>query len=261
MYKKELAQKSENRKSKKSQVAAIAMAGVLAFGGIAAYFTDADTTTNTFTVGNVQIDLQESNWTPPTDITPGQEFDKNPLIVNDGINDAYVFMSVTVPYANIVCAEDDGTRLAAADTELFSYDVKDGWIELTNYMVKDTDAKTITHLYAYCTDDSSTTQVGDAMTAVAAGATTESLFDYARFCNVIEDEGLEGTTLDVVVNAYAIQTQNINDAKDALDGDNTDGKVAPTKVWDVLIKQNPDVAVPGLESEFEGEEVNTDIKK
>ena len=54
-------------------IAATAMIGVLAIGGISAYFTDGDTATNTFTVGKVSIDLQEPNWNPPKDITPNQE--------------------------------------------------------------------------------------------------------------------------------------------------------------------------------------------
>ena len=60
----------QNKKRMKTMIAATAMIGVLAIGGISAYFTDGDTATNTFTVGKVSIDLQEPNWNPPKDITP-----------------------------------------------------------------------------------------------------------------------------------------------------------------------------------------------
>lgn len=114
----------QNKKRMKTMIAATAMIGVLAIGGISAYFTDGDTATNTFTVGKVSIDLQEPNWNPPKDITPNQEIKKDPQIKNDGINDAYMFMKVTVPYDNITVVAGDGTKAAAkADTELFSYDV------------------------------------------------------------------------------------------------------------------------------------------
>ena len=168
-------------------------------------------------------------------------------IKNDGINDAYMFMKVTVPYDNITVVAQDGTKAAAkADTELFSYDVKSGWIEIGT-PVKDTKNKTVTHLYAYGT----ATQ----MTAVAANQKTNSLFDWVKFVNAREDEGLEGTTQNIKVDAYAIQTQNINDGKTKLDGINSDGKVTPTEVWAVLEKQAPttDISVK--------EETNTDIKQ
>lgn len=230
---------------------ATAMAAALAAGGIMAYFTDGDTATNTFTVGKVSIDLQEPNWDPDnaTDLTPEEETKKDPQIKNDGVNDAYVFLKVTVPYANVVTASDDGTKKAAADTELWHYDVKDGWTELTAYLNKDTTNKTVTHLYAWTGD------TAQAMKAVKAGETTGSLFDWVQVANIVEDQQIETTTQNIKVDAYGIQTDNINDGKDALDGNNADGKTAPAAVWDVLNKQAPttDVTVP--------ENPKTDIKQ
>ena len=227
-------------------VVAGALVGCMTIGAISAYFTDADTATNTFTVGKVSIDLQEPGWVPPSDITPEQEFAKDPKIMNDGINDAFVFAEVIVPYANVVTANEDGTKNPAADTELFSYDLKDGWVEVGT-PEKDETTKTVTHLYAYGTES--------AMTALAKDTETPSVFDYVKFANLVEDQSFEGTELDVVVNAYAIQTANINDSKDVLDGDNADGVTAPDAVWSVLSAQTPDTAVEGTE------DVNTDIKQ
>ena len=232
----------------KTLVAVSALAGVLAVGGISAYFTDGDTATNTFTIGKVSIDLQEPNWDPDLakDITPLQELTKDPQIKNDGINDAYVFLEVVVPYANVTVASQDGTKAPAKeDTELFSYNVKDGWVEVGTG-TKNTEAKTVTHLYAYGTSTE--------MTALAKDATTGTLFDWVRFANVVEDEGLEGTTPNIVVNAYAIQTDNINDGKSDLDGVNNDGKVAPADVWAVLSTQAPTTAVTVTE------DAKTDVK-
>ena len=223
--------------------------GTMSIGGIMAYFTDGDTATNTFTVGKISIDLQEPEWVPPTDIVPQQEFEKDPLIKNDGLNDAFVFLKVTVPYANIVTANEDGTKNSAADTELFTYDVNSGWTELTSKQVKDTGAKTITHLYAYTGDQSSSMQ------SLAVEASTPKLFDYVRFANIVEDQQLEATTLNIVVDAFAIQTTNLNDGKTNLDGDNADGTAAPLEVWSILEKQNPSLEVSV------NEEVYTDIKK
>ena len=66
---------------------------------------------------------------------------------------------------------------------------------------------------------------------------------------------LEGTTKNIKIDAYAIQTQNINDGKTKLDGINSDGKVKPTDVWAVLERQNPTTTVSVKE------EANSDIKQ
>lgn len=234
------------KKSTRNKALVLALAGVMTIGGIAAYFTDGDTQTNTFTVGKISLDLQEPNWNPPEDITPEQEIPKDPQIKNDGINDEYVFLEVVVPYANVTIASDDGTKAPEKkDTELFSYDVKDGWVEVGTAK-KDTANKTVTHLYAYGTND--------AMTVLGKNVTTGSLFDWVKFANVVEDEALEQTTQNIVVNAYGIQTKNIDDGKVSLDGMNDDGKVAPADVWAVLSKQAPSTVVADPEN------VNTDIK-
>lgn len=66
-----------------------------------AYFTDVtDTATNTFTVGNVDIELDEPNWNPKengNNIMPGAEFPKDPTItVAADSEDCYMFLDVTL---------------------------------------------------------------------------------------------------------------------------------------------------------------------
>lgn len=235
--------------SKKSMLLLTALIGTLSIGSIAGYFTDGDTATNTFTVGKISLDLQESDWVPPVNIVPQQEFKKNPQIKNDGLNEEFVFVKVTVPYAHLVTANEDGTKNQASDTELFSYDVNSGWTELSSEMVKDTTNKTITHLYAY------TGEYATTMEPLEVNATTPSVFDYVRFANIVEDQSIEATTLNVVVNAYGIQTTNLYDGKESLDGNNADGKVAPEEVWNIIETQNP-----SLQNMVE-EDAFTDIKQ
>ena len=233
----------------KTMLVLTALIGTLSVGGIMAYFTDGDTATNTFTVGKISLDLQEPEWVPPINIVPEQEFAKNPQIKNDGLNEEYVFMKVTVPYAHLVTANEDGTKNPAADVELFNYNVNKGWVEMEENKVKDTVNKTITHLYAY-TGDYSTS-----MEALGVNETTPALFDYVRFANIVEDQTIETQTLNVVVNAYGIQTTNLNDGKANLDGLNDDGKLAPKDVWKIIETQNPslDVSV--------NEHIHTDVKQ
>ncbi|MBR3276652.1 MAG: SipW-dependent-type signal peptide-containing protein [Eubacterium sp.] len=220
------------KKTRKFAVmAAAVLAAVMAVGGITAYFSDADTAANTFTVGKVSLDLQEPDWEPPTDITPNETITKNPSVYNDGLNDEFVFVEVVMPYKNIITVNDDGTKKAAADTELFTYAVNSGWTEIASE--KDASAKTVTHRYVYGTS----TQC----TALAKDARTPSLFDSVKFVNAIEDQGLEEASYDIVLNAYGIQTSNVNG-----------GTVKPLEVWSVIANQDPSTAK-------EAEQVNTDI--
>lgn len=208
--------KKINHKIKVGMLCA-ALSCTIAVGGISAYFTDNETVVNTFTVGKISLSLIEPGWVPPKDITPNQEITKDPQIVNDGINKEYVFMEVTVPYRNIVTANQDGTKKAAADTELFQYNLNSGWTEIGTPK-KDESKKTITHLYAYGTTS--------ACTVLDKGKTTAPLFSKVKFTNAVEGQNLETTTQDITVHAYGIQTTDING-----------GKNAPSDVWQVIKNQ------------------------
>ncbi len=226
------------KNTRRAAVLAAALAGCMMIGGIAAYFTDADTATNTFTVGKVSLDLMEPTWDPDNarDITPLETIEKDPQIKNDGVNSEFVFLEVSVPYAkNVVTANENGTKNAAADTQLFTYSVNEGWVQV-GAEKKDEAKSTITYVYAYAKND--------AMTALAKDATTPALFDTVTFANVIEDQSLEQSTQNIVINAYGIQTDNING-----------GTTAPADVWTVVSNQAPDTAVAGAEDS------KTDIKQ
>lgn len=185
--------------------------------GISAYFTDTDTATNTFTVGEVSIDLQEPSWKGDTDTTPNMTTPKDPQVLNDGVSDAFVFLEVSVPYAdNIVIADADGTKNVAATAELFTYTIKDGWVEVGT-PTTDTEAGVVKHVYAYIGDNASD------LKALAANETTPTLFDEITFVNAVENQGLEAAELDVIINAYGIQTNDING-----------GKTDPAGVWEVI---------------------------
>lgn len=87
-------------KKKSILVAAIAvmLVAALVVGGTLAYFTDkTEAKKNTFTVGNVGIDLTETAWHDNDNHTlvPGKFYDKNPTITVDaGSQDAYVFLKL-----------------------------------------------------------------------------------------------------------------------------------------------------------------------
>ena len=165
----------------------------------------------------MSIDLQEPSWNGDTDTTPNMTTPKDPQVLNDGVSDAFVFLEVSVPYAdNIVIADADGTKNAAATAELFTYTIKDGWVEVGT-PTTDTEAGAVKHVYAYIGDNASD------LKALAANETTPTLFDEITFVNAVENQDLENQELDVVINAYGIQTNDING-----------GKTDPAGVWEVI---------------------------
>lgn len=73
-----------------------ALSATAAIGGTLAYFTDRADATNTFTVGNVDIELVEPSWNKSAakDLVPGQIVAKDPTVKNEGANACYVRVKV-----------------------------------------------------------------------------------------------------------------------------------------------------------------------
>ncbi len=205
--------------NKKKGLVVGALALTLATTGIFAYFTDMETKTNTFTAGNVNIELTEESWveTNGENITPNKTIAKDPKVKNIGTNDAYVFVEVSVPTADVVVATADGTKGSSQSTELFTYALNEGWKEVPS--AKKVEGNVTKHTYAYGTDTT--------MTALTSQqTTTAAVFDSVQFVNLVEGQNLPN--LDVIVTAKAIQTENING-----------GKTAPADILSVLNKQGP----------------------
>lgn len=83
----------------------VALAVVAIGGATLAYFTDTKTANNTFTMGNVQIKLDETNINDPDgdrvtsnayNVYPGAVVTKDPIVHNTGKNGAYIRATVNV---------------------------------------------------------------------------------------------------------------------------------------------------------------------
>lgn len=242
--------------NKKNILIVAALAVVMLVGGISAYFTATDSATNVWTVGKVDIDLQEPEYDKETaagettDITPNMVVAKDPKIKNIGINDAFVFQMVSIPTATVIEAQQDGTKKAEAEIELFAYQWNEGWEvvqKLENKVIdedataagpayKDSDAYN-TYIVAYaksgvCTPlakDATTTPLFKNIVLESADNNHSGEAGYITFKNVIENEGLEEATLKIPVKAYGIQTTDLT-------GDDVTGM---SDVWNVLYKQTP----------------------
>lgn len=102
---------------------ALMLATVLAVGGTLAYFTDTKSAENTFTVGNVTLDLTESSWNA-TDashkLVPGVPIAKDPSIeLKSGSENAYVVATITVNHWSAVKAMMTANSLKSGDQYLF----------------------------------------------------------------------------------------------------------------------------------------------
>lgn len=239
-----------NKKKVIPTVAAFALAATMMTGGVMAYLTDTDTTTNVFTVGEVTIDSLEPNYPgngsdETTDLVPNEEVKKDPQIKNTGKNSAVVYAQIDIPMANVITANDDGTRNAQANVEVFKYrtesgtynSTNSGWVELNSVYLdadgnegasKDT-AAAMRRLYGY-------------EKVLKEDETTPSVFDVVKLANVIEGQ-IDNSTQNLVVTSYAIQAENITDLTGAGFDETMDAALLKN-IYQVYWNQSGEVA-PG----------------
>ncbi|MDO5551456.1 MAG: SipW-dependent-type signal peptide-containing protein [Lachnospiraceae bacterium] len=235
----------KKRNKKLVAMAACGMIAVVSAGASAAYLTDGETTTNTFTVGKVTIDLSEPNYTPEDDVprVPNQEIQKDPTVANTGNNDEIVFVSFDIPMAEVRLAGHDGTvQEQPSNQELFDFragsgkysSVNDGWVQIGNAVEVDEDndgaSDYMTYVYGYNKIVKAAVEAkaavgnpgedGYVAAVEAADATVvPSVFDYIRLANIVEGQ-LEGEKLKVPVRAYAIQSDFLQNSDNSELNDN-----------------------------------------
>ena len=74
------------------------LVAALAIGGTLAYLTDRDAKTNVFTVGNVDITLND-DFVQGSQLIPGVDIKKDVTVTNTGKNDAWVWVEIAIPQA------------------------------------------------------------------------------------------------------------------------------------------------------------------
>ncbi len=181
--------------------------------GTMAYLTSSDTVTNTFTVGKVEIKLDETDVTNPTGprvqansykLLPGLTYTKDPTVtVKTGSEPSYVKMTVTFTKAaelDAIFALNGGADM----TSIFNGYDSTNWIDKGN--TENTNANTRTYEFWY----------KNTVAAPTADVILDALFDSITVPGTITKEQLK--TIDgmtITVNAYAIQADGFKDAADA----------------------------------------------
>ena len=204
----------------KKSIALVMMAVLLVAAsvmGTLAYLTSKDSVTNTFTVGTVNIKLDEAAAKIDGSLVegaarvkannykllPGHTYNKDPMVtVLAGSEPSYIKMTVTFSKANELDAifAPTGANL----TSIFNgYDAAN-WIAKGN--TKDAAANTRTYEFWY----------KETVGAPTADVALDALFDSITVPGEITQAQLE-TIKDMIitVNAYAIQADGSTDAADA----------------------------------------------
>lgn len=87
-------------------VLVVVLTATVAIGGTLAYLTDRESEANVFTLGDVEIKLNE-NFEQGATLIPGVNIEKSPTITNTGKNDAWVWATIAFPK---VLDNDDASK-------------------------------------------------------------------------------------------------------------------------------------------------------
>lgn len=79
-------------------VLSLVLVAAISIAGTFAYLTDRDSKANVFTLGDVRIELHE-NFQQGAKLIPGVDIEKTPTITNKGDNDAWVWLTFSIPSA------------------------------------------------------------------------------------------------------------------------------------------------------------------
>lgn len=185
--------------------------------GTMAYLTSTDTVTNTFTVGNVQIKLDEAKANPDGSLVsnadrvkannykllPGHTYNKDPMVtVQKGSESAYIKMTVT--FTKAAELDDIFAPTGANMTSIFNGYDSSNWIAKGN--TENTTDNTRTYEFWY----------KETVAASDADVALDALFDSITVPGTITNAQLatiEGMT--ITVNAYAIQADGFATAEAA----------------------------------------------
>ena len=245
---------------KKLTIISVVLVMIMAVGGILAYLTDTASVTNTFTVGNVDITLDETavnpDGTPKLDdqgnqvdrviennyhLVPGQEYVKDPTItVEPGSEESYVRMILTVTNKSVMAEIMQGNHEDVNQDGVFDYaDLFAGWDDATwtyKGFTEDAETDTISFEFRYNGTVSGFDAEGN-KAAVELAPLFEKLVVPGTFTNddlkaIYGEEDKANDDVKVIVTGHAIQKAGFEDTKDAA-GEVT--KTAEDAAWEAFV--------------------------
>lgn len=263
-------------------LAACGLVAIMTVVGTVAYLTDQTSATNNFTFGDVKVDTLEPDWdltdengngVPDVaeEVVPNQQIPKSVQAENVGVNDAIVFIKVTVPVELVTRVSNDGTtekteaplpndglvveQLDKKLQEVFYFQLKDdsintqnnhfdaNWVNLPEEEIGYEGAGgpdeylDLTNTKVY--DGDIRTYVFGYNKRIEEGEKTTTLFDKVQIKNIVENEIEPGAVKNIEVETYSIQADNIVNAEGSIDTTGTLDHDTLKEIYDIYVTQNP----------------------
>ena len=197
---------------------AVCVVAVLAAGASLAYFTDkTDAANNTFTMGNVKIALDETDRTKTdgsrtaagntyTNLYPGMDMVKDPIVHNTGRNDAWVRVIVRVANGAAFMDKFAIAPYASSPLEGLTHGLGVGW-QITA-STKDTATNDMVYTIVYNT----VLKPGESTPAVFEKLYIPATFGNGEMAAITyknaQNESVNGFTMSI--HAEAIQSEGLN---------------------------------------------------
>lgn len=167
-----------------SKLVGLCLVAALSVGVTYAYLTDKQQVTNTLTVGDVKVSIEEPEWSKPDanhEIAPGITIPKDPKITNTGKNSCWVRIKL----------DYDDTILELVGVDNVGWELgSDGY-------------------YYY-------------KTVVDVGASTSSLFTAVKMKETVKEESITEGKVNLVVNAEAVQANGFGTYTEAFEAAKSD---------------------------------------
>lgn len=197
---------------------AVCVVAVLAAGASLAYFTDqTKAANNTFTMGNVKITLDETDLTKTdnsrtpagntyTNLYPGMDMVKDPIVHNVGQNDAWVRVIVRVANGAAFMDKFAIAPYASSPLEGLTHGLGEGWQIMAS--TKDTATNDMVYTIVYNT----VLKPGESTPAVFEKLYIPATFGNGEMAAITyknaNDEPVNGFTMSI--HAEAIQSEGLN---------------------------------------------------
>ena len=198
----------ENLTLKKGLIISILVLTVLVsvtIGTTLAFLTDSEEKVNHFTYGSIDVELKEPEWDDldPEDkvVYPERSIPKDPFVTNTGTVDIYAYLEVHIPRASVrTVGEDKTTIIPAKLQDLFTFVQSGDWTKIEESVT----ATEHVLVFAYTKG------------LIAPGESSSPLFENVKFINMLEGELAKGTTLEMPIRTFAIQSNYLDVTGDTL---------------------------------------------
>lgn len=188
-----------------SILATVIILTILGYNTVKAYYTHEDKITNKFKVGELEISVTEPNYEDNKVINPGDEITKDPTFSNVGEVDSYIRAQIYVPISKDIKYVDENENIVTPteEIEIVSYEINDGWEEVTDdaflgVYEDENGNKYNVYTYRYVQDGQE--QI------VSVGETIEQpIFSKVKVFNYLDID--KNTNIKLHVSAIAIQSE------------------------------------------------------